>query len=282
MCPECGENMIYDHLLSCCKCDFIDHSGKDLRLRLIKFIVLKFPRWTLTEPEKLLQQIDTSRPKITYIGPSALRDSRELMSEISFRLPDGGNVLDLGCGPRDQFLPLSYLGFNYVGVDFENDAADFLVDAHLIPFKDASFDCVFSYAVLEHLYNPFIAFHEITRVLKPGGWFIGTVSQGEPIHSSYFHHTPWALVSLIDAIPGLKLVRLWESADTLQSLASMGRYSRVIKIMLAGVDWLATHLPWLTPRKMRWSEKAKQLDRLYRAGSLCFSIQKNPVDEISS
>ena len=243
---------------------------------------LKLPRKLSVEATDLLQRIDTTKPRITYAGPTALRDSRELMSEVAYRLPKGGAALDLGCGPRDQAPPLEHLAFRYVGVDFGNPAADLLADAHSIPFKDGSFDCVFSYAVLEHLHNPFIALHEVARVLKPGGWFIGTVSQGEPFHSSYFHHTPWALVSLIEAVHGLRLVRLWESADTLQSLASMGRYSRVVKGMLGGVDWIASNLPWLTPRKMRWPEKDKQLDRLYRAGSLCFSIQKIPVDEASA
>ena len=201
------------------------------------------------------------------------------MSEVMQRLPHGGDVLDLGCGPRDQVVPLEHLRFRYLGVDYGNPSADFLADAHSLPFSDASFDCVFSYAVLEHLHDPFIAAHEILRVLKPGGWYIGTVSQGEPFHSSYFHHAPWALVSLIGATPGLRIQRLWESSDTLESLASMGRYSRVIKGMLKGVSWIASHCPWLTPRKMRWPEKERQLDRLYRAGSVCFSIQRVVTDE---
>lgn len=273
--------MTVDGSLSCRSCDFSDETRKDLRSRAGQFVRLRFPRRQLVEPAQLLQQVDTSRPAMTYSGPDALRDSRELMSEVSSRLPKGGDVLDLGCGPRDQFLPLDFLGFRYVGVDYGNAAADLFADAHAIPFKEASFDCVFSYAVIEHLHNPFIALHEIARVLKSGGWFIGTVSQGEPFHSSYFHHTPWALVSLVGAVPGLRLMRLWESADTLQSLASMGRYSRVVKGMLAGLAWVASQLPWLMPRKMQWPEKEKQLDRLYRAGSLCFSIQKVSCGNIS-
>lgn len=227
-----------------------------------------------TQPVVALHQLDTTYPVVTYSGPSAIRDSRQLMSEVNARLPQGGAALDLGCGPRDQFAPLSYLGFDYVGVDFDSPAADLLADAHSIPFVDESFDCVFSYAVLEYLHNPFIAIDEISRVLKPGGWFIGTVSQGEPFHSSYFHHTPWGLLSLIGSAPDLKISRMWESSDTLQSLASMGRYSRVLKAALAVLDTVNTWLPWLTPRKMMWSKKEKQLDRLYRAGSICFSIEK--------
>ena len=87
-------------------------------------------------------------------------------------------------------------------MDYAHSEADLLADAHAIPFADDSFDCIFSYAVLEHLHNPFVALSEVARVLRPGGWFIGTVSQGEPFHSSYFHHTPWALLSLVREIPG--------------------------------------------------------------------------------
>lgn len=280
-CPDCGNGLSQDRDFVCTSCDFSDETGKDLRMRVGIFADLHVPKLQAADPTSVLSSIDTNRPNMTYDGPLAQRDSRELMSEVMHRLPSGGDLLDLGCGPRDQVAPLEYLGFRYVGVDYGNPAADFLADAHSLPFKDGSFDCVFSYAVLEHLHNPFIAAHEVLRVLKPSGWYIGTVSQGEPFHSSYFHHTPWALVSLIGATPGLRIVRMWESADTLASLASMGRYSRVIKGALTVVDWIAGRCTWLTPRKMRWPEKDQQLDRLYRAGSLCFSIQRVAASEAS-
>lgn len=273
-CPQCIGQLIVDNEVSCELCGFSDDTGKDLRLVHPDNVQLTVPRMQSIHPDGALAGIDTSWPVITYAGPAAIRDSRQLMSEVSNRLPRGGTVLDLGCGPRDQFAPLTHLGFKYVGVDYANPAADLLADAHSIPFADDSFDCVFSYAVLEHLHNPFIAIREISRVLKPGGRFIGTVSQGEPFHSSYFHHTPWGLLSLIGSSPELTIVRMWDSSDTLQSLASMGRYSRLLRAALGGLDLVNTWMPWITPRKMMWPLKAKQLDRLYRAGSICFSIQK--------
>jgi SAM-dependent methyltransferase len=231
-------------------------------------------------PERLLRKLCLDAPTVNYEGPNAARDSRELMSEIVAKLPQSGDVLDLGCGPRDQSVPLAHLGHRYVGVDYSNPAADLLADAHALPFADESFHCVLSYAVLEHLQNPFVALHEIARVMRPGGCFIGTVSQGEPFHSSYFHHTPWALISLVSAVPGLRISRMWPSTDTLGSLASMGRYSQVLKFMLRTLDLMNAHLPWLTPRKMRWHETEKQLDRLYRAGSICFAIEKSTIADV--
>ena len=273
-CPQCGGRLLLSTTAACMSCGFVEKTGRDFRPKNSRKVELDLLTTQTIHPEKALCTIDTSCPDLTFKGPSTIRDSRQLMSEVIARLPQGGAVLDLGCGPRDQFAPLSFLGFEYVGVDFDNPAADLLADAHSIPFADESFDCVFSYAVLEHLHNPFVAIQEVARVLKPGGWFIGTVSQGEPFHSSYFHHTPWGLLSLIDSTPGMRVVRMWESADTLQSLASMGRYSRVLKAALAGLDAGNRWLPWLTPRKMMWADKDKQLDRLYRTASLCFAIEK--------
>lgn len=277
-CPQCGSYLNIDVDVSCQECDFYDETGADLRLQHRRHYKLNVPSMDIDSLIDKLNHIDLSRPAITYNGPNALRDSRQLMSELTQRIPQDGDVLDLGCGPRDQFIPLSHLGFRYVGIDYQNTASDFLADGHAIPFQNESFDCVFSYAVLEHLHNPFIAINEIARVLKPNGWYIGTVSQGEPFHSSFFHHTPWGLLSLVGSMPNLEIIRIWDSSDTLLSLSSMGRYSHLIKLALAGLNRANSWLPWLTPRKMMWPEREKRLDSLYRAGSICFSIQKSVSD----
>lgn len=274
ICPDCSAALDVSSGARCQRCQFFDPSNRDLRLRNGRSLQMQLPRTMLADPTKAIGGIDTSHPEITYAGPMATRDSRELMSEVALRLPRGGRVLDLGCGPRDQAPPLEYLGFKYVGVDYSNSAADLLVDAHSLPFADSTFDCVFSYAVFEHLHNPFVAFSEVVRVLKPRGWFIGTVSQGEPFHSSYFHHTLWALFALENAVPAMRLMRAWDSMDTIESLSAMGRYPRVTRTMLGYVDWLHRALPWLAPRRMKWPERERQIDRLHSAGSICFSYRR--------
>ena len=123
-----------------------------------------------------------------------------------------------------------------MGIDISGNSADILANAHALPFKSDAFDFILAYAVLEHLHNPYISIQEIERVLTPGGIFIGTVSQGEPFHSSYFHLTPWGLISLIENTGSLHILRLWDSMDTLLALARMGRYPKIIRSAVKMVD----------------------------------------------
>jgi SAM-dependent methyltransferase len=262
--------------VTCSVCDYHKplRPPVDLRPTRPRKMAIEFNPVISADPNDILEQVNIGPPQITYDGPLAQRDSRELLSEMIKSVPTNGRILDLGCGPRDQAKPIEYLGCRYVGVDYSNPSADFLADAHSIPFTDNSFDCVFSYAVLEHLHSPFMAIREIERVLRPGGLFIGTVSQGEPFHTSYFHHTTWGLVSLAESSTAMRLSRLWCGPGTLRSLATMGRYPRVIRLLLAVVDQIDVWAPWLAPRRQAWSHRDKQLDALHRAGSICFAMKK--------
>lgn len=274
ICPDCGNSLREDQeSVKCERCNFDDPTKYNLKPTRSKFKTLQFNTTPITIQD-YLSQISFLRPKNIYTGPAALRDSKEFMSLLSLHLDSPSRILDLGCGSRDQFIPINYLGHQYVGVDYSGTKADFLVDAHSIPFQSNSFDCVFSYAVLEHLYNPFIALHEISRVLRPGGIFIGTVSQGEPYHESYFHLTPWGLISLVSSVPSLQIKQLWDSMDTIQALSRIGRYPKVIKLLLALIDKFHTKFPILAPRKMKWTTEEKALDKLYRSGSIAFLITK--------
>jgi SAM-dependent methyltransferase len=221
-----------------------------------------------------LAQVEVTRPRNVYDGPRATRDSSELFSAAAPWLPRGARLLDLGCGPRDQAAPAAHLGAQYVGVDYSSSAADLLADAHAIPFRDATFDAVLSYAVLEHLCNPFLATREVARVLKRGGVFFGTVSQGEPFHDSFFHHTAWGVLALLEGA-ALRARRLWPSYDTLHALATMGRYSRVQRAVIEATHRFIAATPFLAPRRfLRWSARDKAVDELHRAASICFVAEK--------
>jgi len=121
---------------------------------------------------------------------AAFMARRRLDPNGAFFLPHLGpgiSVLDCGCGPgtitRD--IALRIAPGRAVGLDFNADQVAAAIVAansqgianlefrqgsvYALPFEDASFDAVFSHALLEHLKEPVKAAAEFRRVLKPGG-----------------------------------------------------------------------------------------------------------------
>jgi SAM-dependent methyltransferase/uncharacterized protein YbaR (Trm112 family) len=99
---------------------------------------------------------------------------------------NGERLLDVGCNWGRWSIAAAKIGYKPVGIDPSLDAvlaarrvskqlgveADFVVgDARFLPFKDASFDTVFSYGVFQHFSkeNAKLSFDEIGRVCKADG-----------------------------------------------------------------------------------------------------------------
>lgn len=245
----------------------------DLTHRALPPLQASLPRSFRADAE--LRGVRLDSPPIHSPPVPGARDSRALFAALEPLAAPPGDLLDLGCGPRDQAAIATAAGFRYVGVDLFDEHAEVRADAHALPFAGHAFDVVLAYAVLEHLHNPLVALAEIHRVLRPGGSFVGTVSQGEPFHASYFHWTPWGLQAAA-SWAGFRIERLWPSRDTLAALTEMGRYSRPVRAALALLDRIERRLPFLAPRRWRrWSEREKQLDTLLRAGSLCFHLRSD-------
>jgi dolichol-phosphate mannosyltransferase len=86
-------------------------------------------------------------------------------------------VLDVGCGSSVIIQSLN----NAVGMDLSMGKLRFLRrkgielvrgSAFALPFKDATFDCVISSQVIEHVPYDEVLFGEMARVLQPGGMLI--------------------------------------------------------------------------------------------------------------
>jgi SAM-dependent methyltransferase len=97
----------------------------------------------------------------------------------------GGMVLDCGAGLRDEHHP------HVVNLDIADyPSTDILATGQTLPFRDATFDAVFSLAVLEHVPDPFTCAAEIARVLKPGGRVYCVIPFLQPEHGypSHFYN----------------------------------------------------------------------------------------------
>ena len=106
----------------------------------------------------------------------------------SLRLPAGENkdFLEVGCNWGRWCIAAARLGYRTVGIDpslksiraahrvakqLGIDATYVVADGRYLPFRDSSFDQIFSYSVLQHLskQNTRIALAEIRRALRVGG-----------------------------------------------------------------------------------------------------------------
>ena len=115
---------------------------------------------------------------------------RSLESHGQFFLPSlapGLSVLDCGCGPgtltldiADRVTPAKVWGVDFGSSQVETARANAAsravgnvefqeADCYSLPFAAATFDRVFSHALLEHLREPQKAVAEFHRVLRPGG-----------------------------------------------------------------------------------------------------------------
>ena len=120
-------------------------------------------------------------------------------------------MLEPGCG-RGEFLSFQKLGLDVVGVDISPETKNFGhdfevsicdVETEKLPFKDDTFDVIYSKSFIEHLYYPERYLKEAYRVLKPGGLLLTLVPDWESNYKIYFddftHRTPFTTISLRDA-----------------------------------------------------------------------------------
>jgi ubiquinone/menaquinone biosynthesis C-methylase UbiE len=130
----------------------------------------------------------------------------------SFEMKKGMKMLEPGCG-RGEFLNnFKELGLDVVGVDISPEARDYDnglevklcdIENEKLPFKDATFDIIYSKSFIEHLYYPERYLKEAYRVLKPGGLLLTLVPDWESNYKTYFddftHRTPFTNIALEDA-----------------------------------------------------------------------------------
>jgi SAM-dependent methyltransferase len=179
-CPHCGAQLGKDERsLVCGRC----HALFPQDTRALNFLT--------PELYKECSLKDTDNISSNNYDPRTL----EMIEEITVR---GGKILDCGAGSRSD--PHAAV-INLEIVDYPS--TDVLGVGQALPFRDAVFDAVFSFAVLEHVSDPFKCAAEIMRVLKPGGRVYAKVPFLQPEHgypNHFYNMTRQGLANLFQGL----------------------------------------------------------------------------------
>ena len=143
-------------------------------------------------------------------------------------------VLGLGCGTGESLEYFTGLNnkIDWYGIGIEKspevqcrkkENERFIsFDGINIPFPDDHFDLIYCKQVFEHVRYPRELLAEVSRVLKLGGYFVGSTSHLEPFHSlSFWNYTPYGFSVLISEAK-LKLLELRPSIDSLTLIIRRG------------------------------------------------------------
>lgn len=105
---------------------------------------------------------------------------------------NGKKLLEVGCGKASDSIALAKMGAACYVLDFSNSALSVsgnlaegqevtiisvMADAKTLPFRNNSFDLVFSQGLIEHYQPPDVLLSEQKRVVKPGGFVLIDVPQ---------------------------------------------------------------------------------------------------------
>ncbi|MBI5840978.1 MAG: methyltransferase domain-containing protein [Chloroflexi bacterium] len=213
----------------------------DLRLQRPKNYPLDFELGTPLLPNGGFQfdPLQTNpAPEVDFSGVSVPRHlTKEILSYFPRAKSKDSLMLDLGCGDAIHKQISEHAGFEWVGLDYEAPNAQILGDAHMLPFKDKTFDFILCITVMQYVRFPFVMMREINRVLKPGGKLIGTVAFLEPSHgTSFYHHSHLGAHNLL-RYGGLTVERLApsETWSSLKAQASMGMFFKMPRALAQAI-----------------------------------------------
>ncbi len=118
-------------------------------------------------------------------------------------------VLDVGCGYGRSQRIVEGAGGTWFGLErFPGTSESVRGDAEMLPIKESSVDVVLMDAVLEHVPDASLAFAEVSRVLRPKGYFIGYVAFMECFHEISYSHLSFKALEYFAWKNGMKLIRV--------------------------------------------------------------------------
>jgi 2-polyprenyl-3-methyl-5-hydroxy-6-metoxy-1,4-benzoquinol methylase len=147
-----------------------------------------------------------------------------MVDAVTYHVPAGGSVLDLGCGTGELASAIATAGLRVTGCDISPEmlhraaaadpcgAVDWVQldpDWQVLPFGPQTFDAVVASSVLEYVDDPTAVLRECCRLLRPGGVILCTVP--DPHHP--VRRLEW-LLGLAGRMPVVRVAgRCWPRLD---------------------------------------------------------------------
>lgn len=173
-----------------------------------------------------------------YLDERGFGSGRIFIEKLVQAVGSDGVFLDIGCGegalrreldPRVQYVGLDrYIGMKageYEGWDMR---PSIIGDAHRLPFRDGAFTAVAMMHVLEHIHEPHAVFHEVERIMAPGGYLFIDVPFLYQLHhqpNDHFRYTPYSLKHLAESV-GLQVEEILPSGGYFRFIAYALRQAR--------------------------------------------------------
>jgi SAM-dependent methyltransferase len=237
-CPDCLGTL--EHAgegARCLRCGTmyhrVDSGALDLRLPYPKAVFIKHELGVNPLPEydiSVEPLSENPRPEVDFADVKLPHNlSAKMRSYFPKATSDYSLMLDLGCGEPIYREIAEAAGFEYVGLDFEVQQAPLLGDAQSMPFKDESFEFIWSNAMFQYVPSPAAMMAEAYRVLQAGGMFMGTVGFMEPFDGdSFYMPTRLGIVHLLHQA-GFKVLQVAPDSwwTGLVAMSRMGLFPRM-------------------------------------------------------
>jgi SAM-dependent methyltransferase len=150
--------------------------------------------------------------------------------------PGTGRLLDLGCGARPYRELYEGLYPVVVGADCSLlSSADVLMDAHMLPFGEKTYDIVIMTELIEHMKHPSAALSEVSRVIRAGGYLFLSWPFCYSIHdlpNDFTRFTEFGMAELLRE-SGFEMVEINRRGDLICVLAAIVGHGT-----LGAAEWL--------------------------------------------
>jgi 2-polyprenyl-3-methyl-5-hydroxy-6-metoxy-1,4-benzoquinol methylase len=191
-----------------------------------------------------------------------MRDIKEALDKYAKK-----NLLDLGCGNKpykEWYASLTASSIGCDAVQSSENVVDTLCLASALPYKNDSFETVFSTQVLEHVFEQQQMINEAARVLKQDGYLILSVPFTWELHEEpydFFRITKYGLKEMfeksgfeIDYIKanGGKWAAMFQMM--INTVYSTFKY-KTIKAKILKIIFLELKLTWLINKFAIWVDK---------------------------